>query len=323
MISRRHVITSLAAAPLSARMVRAQSVWPDRPVKIIVPFGPGGLADVTIRVVGEKLSQRIGQQIVVVNQPGAGGVPAARAVLSAPADGYTLALLTNGTAISVSTVKNLGFDPLKDFTAVSSLGFFDFVIATAAEQPYRTLGDVIAAAKEKPGRLNIGVINIGSTQHLSAVLLKSLASLDIAIIPHRTTPDAITAMIRRDVDIVVDGYSAMGSLIQSGQLRALATSGPTRSANLPQVPTVIETGLIGFDVTSWNAVFAPFGTPQDIILKLNREIRAVLTDPAVLKRLLDLGIEGRSGSPEEIGKRLETDIRRWGEVIAGAGIAPQ
>lgn len=323
MISRRHLVAGLAAAPFAAPALRAQSAWPDKPVRVIVPFGPGGLADVTIRIVGERLSQRLGQQIVVVNQPGAGGVTAARAVLSSPADGYTLALLTNGTAISVSTVKSLGFDPLKDFAPVSSLGFFDFVIATAAEQPYRNLGDLIAAAREKPGKLNIGVINIGSTQHLSAVLLKTLAKVDVAIIPHRTTPDAITAATRRDVDAIIDGFSATGSLIKGGQLKALATSGPKRSANLPDVPSVIESGIPGFDVTSWNAVFAPAGTPQAVIDRLNAEIRAVLAEPAVLQRLLDLGIEGRAGSPAEIGERLGADIRRWGEVIASAGITPQ
>jgi tripartite-type tricarboxylate transporter receptor subunit TctC len=320
---RRREVLGLLCASLAAGPVLAQPKYPSQPVRIVVPFGPGGLADVTARVVGERLGALLGQQVVIVNQPGAGGVAAARAVLGAPADGHTLALFTNGTAISVPLVRELGYDPLTQFTPVSSLGFFDFLMLTSAEHPYGTLADLLAAAKARPGALNIGTINIGSTQHLSANLFRSAAGIDMAIVPFRTTPDAITALLRKDVDLVIDGYVAAKSLIQEGKLRALATSGAQRFGGLADVPTVAESGIAGFDVTSWNAVFAPAGTPPEIIGTLNAAILAAISDEGVRRRLLDLGIEPRGGAPAAIGDRLSQDIARWGDVIRQAGIPRQ
>lgn len=319
--TRRTVAAGLLLGSLpAASAVRAQARYPDRPVRVIVPFGPGGLADVTIRIVGEKLAARLGQQIVVVNQPGGAGAIAARAVTSAPADGYTLALLTNGTAVSAATARNLGFNPMADFTPISSLGFFEFVVATARDHPYRSLADVLAAARANPGKLNIGTIQPGSTQHLSAVLLQALAGVQMAIVPFRTTPDAITALIRRDVDIVIDGFSATGAMIRDGQLRALATTGATRASVLPEAPTVIEAGVAGFDVTSWNALFAPAGAPATVIATLSAALRTVIADADVARRLLELGIVARASTPEEIGQRLAADIARWTDVVNRAGV---
>jgi tripartite-type tricarboxylate transporter receptor subunit TctC len=322
MINRRHAL-GLLAGGLTAKPAVAQARFPDRPIRLIVPFGPGGLADVTARVVGEKVGQMLGQQVVIVNQPGAGGVSAARAALGSPADGYTLMLFTNGTAISVPLVKELGYDPLTQFTPVSSLGFFDFLLLTSAEQTYKSLADLLAAARAKPGAINIGTINVGSSQNLSAVLFKTMAGLDLTIVPYRTTPDAMTAVLRKDVDIVIDGYVAAKSLLQEGKLRALATSGPVRFSGLPDIPTVAESGVPGFDVTSWNAVFALTGTPTDVIATLNTAIQSALTDPTVRQRLLDLGIEPRGGTPDAIGQRLRQDITRWGDVITRANIPRQ
>jgi tripartite-type tricarboxylate transporter receptor subunit TctC len=315
--------SGLLAGSLTVPSALAQSRYPDRPIRLIVPFGPGGLADVTARVVGERVGQLLGQQIVIVNQPGAAGVAAARAALGSPADGYTLMLFTNGTAISVPLVKELGYDPLTQFTPVSSLGFFDFLLMTNAEHSHRSLADLLAAARAKPGSVNIGTINVGSSQNLSAVLFKAMASLDLTIVPFRTTPDAITAVLRKDVDIIIDGYVAGKSLLQEGKLRALATSGASRFSGLPEIPTVAESGVPGFDVTSWNAVFALAGTPPEVIATLNTAIQSALADPAVRQRLLDLGIEPRGGPPDAIGQRLRQDIMRWGEVITRAGIQQQ
>jgi tripartite-type tricarboxylate transporter receptor subunit TctC len=319
----RRSFLAAAAAAMAAPSALAQARYPDRPIRLIVPFGPGGLADVTARVVGERMGQALGQQVVIVNQPGAGGVSAARAALGAAADGYTLVLFTNGTAISVPLVKELGYDPLTQFMPVSSLGFFDFLMLTSADHAYRSLDDLLAAAKAKPGALNIGTINVGSTQNLSANLFKSAAGIDVTIVPFRTTPDAITAVLRKDVDLVIDGYVAGKSLLAEGKLRALATSGASRFAGLPGVPTVAESGVPGFDVTSWNAVFTPAGTPPDVIQTLNQAIQTALADPGVRQRLLDLGIEPRGGLPAAIGERLRQDIQRWSDVIRQAGITQQ
>jgi tripartite-type tricarboxylate transporter receptor subunit TctC len=299
---------------------RSQGRYPERPVRVVVPFGPGGLADVTIRVVGERLSQRLGQQVVVVNQPGGAGAIAARAVTSSPADGYTLALLTNGTAVSAATARALGFDPLADFQPISTLGFFEFVVATSSAHPHRSLTELLQFGRANPGKLNIATIQPGSTQHLSAVMLRALAGIEAVIVPFRTTPDAITALIRRDADVVIDGFSATGAMIRDGQLRALATTGARRSASLPETPTVIEAGIAGFDVTSWNALFAPAAAPRDIVERLNAEVRAVLADPAVVARLADLGIEARASAPAELGQRLRDDIARWTRVVEQAGL---
>lgn len=315
--SRRAFVAGLGLAPMAAR---SQGRYPERPVRVVVPFGPGGLADVTIRVVGERLSQRLGQQVVVVNQPGGAGAIAARAVTSSPADGYTLALLTNGTAVSAATARALGFDPLADFQPISTLGFFEFVVATSSAHPHRSLTELLQFGRANPGKLNIATIQPGSTQHLSAVMLRALAGIEAVIVPFRTTPDAITALIRRDADVVIDGFSATGAMIRDGQLRALATTGARRSASLPETPTVIEAGIAGFDVTSWNALFAPAAAPRDIVERLNAEVRAVLADPAVVARLADLGIEARASAPAELGQRLRDDIARWTRVVEQAGL---
>jgi tripartite-type tricarboxylate transporter receptor subunit TctC len=322
MMDRRHLMLG-SAAVLAAQTARAQARYPDKPIRIIVPFGPGGLADVTARVVGERMGQALGQQVVIVNQPGAGGVAAARAALGATADGYTLILFTNGTAISVPLVKDLGYDPLTQFAPVSSLGFFDFLLLTSAEHPHKSLADFLAAARAKPGALNIGTINVGSSQNLSANLFKSLAGIDAAIVPFRTTPDAVTALLRKDVDLVIDGYVAAKSLMADGKLKALATSGPARFVGLPDIPTVAESGVPGFDVTSWNAVFTLAATPADIVQTLNAAVQTAVNDPSVRQRLLDLGIEAKGGPPAAIGGRLRQDIDRWGDVIRRAGIQQQ
>jgi tripartite-type tricarboxylate transporter receptor subunit TctC len=323
LLSRRTIIAGIAAAPVFTRPGAAQAKYPDRPIRVIVPFGPGGLADVTIRIIGEKMSERFGQQVVVVNTPGAGGIAAAKAVQAAPADGYTLALFTNGTAISVPLMKSLGFDPVKEFTPVSSLGFFDFLILTSADHPYKTFADLLAAAKAKPGALNAGTINIGSTQNLTATLFGATAGVSFTTVPHRTTPDAIAALLRKDVDFVVEGYVAARGLMQDGKIRALASTGPTRSPSTPNVPTMDESGVKGFDVTSWNAVFALAGTPPDIIAQLNAAIVAAVADPVVKQKLLDLGIEARGGAPAAIAQRLVADIAKWGDVIEKAGVPKQ
>jgi tripartite-type tricarboxylate transporter receptor subunit TctC len=321
MTRRAAALGGLAAAAMPSG-ARAQA-YPDKPIKVIVPFGPGGLADVTIRVVGEKLGGLLGQQIVVVNQPGAGGVTAAKAVLSAPADGYTLALFTNGTAVSAALVKALSFDPVKEFEPVSSLGYFDFLFLAAGNGPFKTLQDFVDAAKAKPGTLNIGTINVGSTQNLTAALLKTLTGIDVAVVPFRTTPDVMTAVLRGDVQVAVEGFASAKGMLADGQLHALASSAAKRGKSTPSIPTLQEAGVRDFDVDSWNAVFAPAGTPKPVVDLLSAKLGEALADPAVAAKLLELGIEARASRSDEIGARLKADIAKWGAVIDRAGIPRQ
>ncbi|MGH6740172.1 MAG: tripartite tricarboxylate transporter substrate binding protein [Bradyrhizobium sp.] len=321
LIARQILAASVTAAVLAAPA--AQAKYPDRSVRIVLPFAAGGVADITARIVAEKLGDRLGQRFYVENQPGAGGIAAARTVISSAPDGNTLALLSNGTAVSVSLFKKLAFDPLKDFAAISSLGYFDFIFATGANAPFKTLGDFIAAAKAKPGSLNVGTINVGSTQNLSAELFKTAGGIDFAIIPYRGTPEIQVALLQGDVSLMIDSYSSMKGNLADGKLRALASSGGRRSEATPDITTVAEGGVAGYDVISWNALFAPAGTPPDIIKTLNDALREILADADVRKRLLELGIEARASSPEEISDRLKSDIDKWGKVIEKAGIQKQ
>jgi tripartite-type tricarboxylate transporter receptor subunit TctC len=301
----------------------AQAKYPDKSVRIVVPFAAGGVADITARIVAEKLGERLGQRFYVENQPGAGGIVAARSVISSPPDGATLALLSNGTAVSVSLFRKLPFDPLRDFVPISSLGYFDFIFATSANTAFKTLSDFVAAAKAKPGTLNVGTIKVGSTQNLSAELFKTAAGIDFTIIPYRGTPEIQVALLQGDVGLTIDSFSSMKGNLADGKLRALASSGGHRSEATPETATVAESGVGGYDVVSWNALFAPAGTPPEVIRTLNEALREILADAEVRKRLLELGIEARASTPEEIAGRLKADIEKWAGVIDKAGIQKQ
>ena len=215
-------------------------------------------------------------------------------MLSAPADGYTLALFSNGTAISVSLFKSLGFNPVTDFVPVSSMGYFDFIFVTQAGARYPTLAEFIKAAKEKPGSLNVGTINVGSTQNLSAQLFKSTAGVDVAIVPFRSSPDVLIALLRGDIQMAIENYTAVQSHVADKAAIAVSSSGTIRTTFLPEVPTVKEAGGGDFEARSWNAIFAPKGTPPEVIRTLNAALREVLDMPELKKRALDLGIEAKA-----------------------------
>jgi tripartite-type tricarboxylate transporter receptor subunit TctC len=317
------VLTVAALMAVAGPGAAWAQVYPARPVKIIVPFASGGVADITVRVVAEKLGDRLGHRFVIENMAGAGGITAARAALSGPADGHTLAMLTNGTAVSVALFKSLPFDPIKDFAPISMLGQFDFIFAANAASDFKTMEDFLKAARAKPGDLNVANISVGSTQHLTAVLLKSEAKIDFTMVPYRGTPDALVALLRNDAQLLIDTYAAVRSALDDKRIRALATSGAKRSKILPDVPTVGEAGISPFDVTSWNALFAPKGTPPQVIDTLNRALREILAQPDVVARLLDLGIEAQASSPEDLMARLQADIRKWSDVIEKGGIQKQ
>src|SRR4249919_3325036 len=221
--TRRYAVLAVAAlmvAPLGG----AKAAWPEKPIKIVLPFGVGGVADVTSRIMADKLSQKLGQRVVIENMPGPGGINAARAVITAPPDGYTMALVTNGTAISVAAFKSLPFDPVKDFEPVSMVGTFDLVFVVNSESEYKTLGDFIKAAKAQPGKLNIGTIAVGGTQNLGAELFKSMADLNVQIVPYKNSPDIVVALVRDDVQMMIDFPPAVRGQVADGKLLLLATS---------------------------------------------------------------------------------------------------
>lgn len=314
------VLAGLAAMLVSTLPVAAQGKYPERPVKIVLPFGAGGVADITTRLVAEKLSEKLGQRFVVENNPGAGGIAAARAVLGSPADGYTLAVLTNGTAVSVGLFNKLPFDPVKDFAPVSAMGYFDLIMVTNANGPYKTLGDFVKAAKEKPGQLNIGTIAAGSSQNLGAELFKSVSGLNVVIVPFKTSGDVLVGLERNDVQMATEFYAALRGGLDAKKFIPVAVSGTQRGAYLPNAPTAKEAGEPKWEVTSWNAIFAPAGTPPDVIATLNKALNEVLADPEVKKKALELGIDARGSTPQEIQDRLKADIVKWSDVIEKAGI---
>ncbi|MCW1408953.1 tripartite tricarboxylate transporter substrate binding protein [Rhizobium sp. 1AS11] len=297
--------------------------YPSREISLVIPFGPGGIADITARIVADSLGKKLGKQIVILNQPGAGGSVAARVALNGEPDGYRLALLSNGTAVSVPLFKNLQFDPVADFVPVSSLAYFDFVFVTKADGKFKSLKDILEAARANPGALNVGTINVGSSQNLAAELFKSTAGVDLTIVPYKGTPDLQVALLGGELDLIIDSQTALKAALQQNQAVAIASSGSARSILLPDVPTAQEEGVKGFDVTSWNGIFAPAGTPQAVVNKLNTALVEVLGDPDVKKRFADLGVEARSSTPQEIGDRLKADIDKWSKVIKDAGIARQ
>jgi tripartite-type tricarboxylate transporter receptor subunit TctC len=317
------VMFALSVLAASPHRACAQGNYPTKAVRIVLPFAAGGVADITARIIAEKLGDRLGQRFYVENQAGAGGIAAARTVISSPPDGATLALLSNGTAISVSLFKQLPFDPLRDFAPISSLGFFDFLFATGANSPFKTLGDFIAAAKAKPGALNVGTINVGSTQNLSAELFKTAAGIDFTIVPYRATPEIQVALLQGDIALVIDSYAAMKGNLADGKFRGLASSGPVRSASTPDIATLRESGVANYEAVSWNALFAPAGTPPEIVNTLNRALRDILADADVRRRLIELGIEAKASTPQEISARLKSDIDKWRDVIEKAGIQKQ
>jgi tripartite-type tricarboxylate transporter receptor subunit TctC len=315
--------TILAALLLAFCAPQALAQFPDRPVRIIVPFGPGGLADITFRVVAEKLTGLLGKPVLVENQPGAGGIAAAGTVTKSKPDGHTLLVIANGTAISKGLFKNLPYDPVKDLAPVSLVAYFDLVVLVKGDGRYKTLADLLGAARAAPGKLNFGSINPGSTQNLSAELFKSTAGIEAQVVPFRTSTDAAAALMADNLDAVFESYTAMKSLIDAGRLRALASTGAKRSAYLPELPTVKEAGVPAYEVTGWNALTAPAGTPPEIIAILNKQVNTVVAMPDVKARLLQLGTEAYAGTPDELRRQLVNDIAKWDAVIKRAGIPQQ
>lgn len=300
----------------------AQS-YPTKPLRIVVPFGAGGVADLTVRTVAQKMSEGLGQSVVIDNRPGAGGIVAAEMVAKSEPDGYTLLLMSNANAVSVGLFKALPFDPLKDFTPVSLMGTFDLAIVTSAESRFNTLPELLTWAKANPGKLNIGSINIGSTQHLTAELFKSAAGLDAQVVPFNGTPAVMTALRGGQIDVAVEVLSPVLPQIKGGALRALAVTGAKRTAALPQVPTAKEAGVPNLLANSWNGLGVPAKTPQAVVDRLNKEVNAAVQNPAVRQKLLELNVEPYATTVPQAHDWLQAEIKRWGEVIQRAGIQKQ
>jgi len=313
----------LAILVLAFALPAEAQTYPSRPVRLVIGFGPGGVADIVARTVAPKLSEALGQQVVVDNRPSAGGIIAAETVAEADPDGHTLLLISGGNAVSSSLYKSLSYDPINDFAMVSSLGFFDLAIVVDPSSPIKTLKDLIQTAKDKPGTINVGTIGIGSTQHLSGELFKSMSGANLVIVNYRNTPSVMTALKGGEIQVAFEFLAPLAGQIKQGGVRALGATNSKRSLMLPDVPTVTESGLAGYEATSWNGVAAPAKTPAAVIGRLNQELVKIAEMADVKARLLELGVEARGSTPEWLRDYFRAESNKWGQVIARAGIEKQ
>jgi tripartite-type tricarboxylate transporter receptor subunit TctC len=297
--------------------------YPSQPIRILVPYGAGGVADITARVLAQKLSELLRQQVIVDNRPSAGQIVASEAVAKAEPDGYTLLWLNQGHAVSVSLFKSLPYDPVRDFAPISIVGYFGIALLVDPDSPFKTVKDLIAYAKANPSKFNIGTTNIGSTQYISAELFKSMAGLDVPTVPFKATPMIITAVKGHDLQAMFEVLAPVISHIRSGNLRALAVTFDHRFAGLPDVPTLAEAGVPGYEASAWNGVAAPAKTPRAIVDRLNREINAAVAAPEVKQRLQDLGVDARGSTPEALHDLLVSETAKWKKVVEAAHIEKQ
>ncbi len=320
--TRRALLVALASA-FVASAAHAQA-WPGKPISLVVGFAPGGSADIMARLVAQKLAPVLGQPVVVENKPGAGATIATAAVAAAPADGHTLLLVTSGHAGSGALFSKLAYDPVKSFAPITRIGATPVVIVAPSSAPFKNLGDVLAAARKSPGKLNYAAGGGGATvTALAAEYVKADASVFMVNIPYRGSGPALTALVGGEVDLGFEIPSSALPHIKSGKLRALAVSSKARSAVLPDVPTVAEQGLKNFDVVGWFGLMAPAATPPAVIARLNKEVQAILAQPDVKERLLSLGVEPGGGSPEEFAQVIARDTQRAGTAIKRLGIKPE
>ena len=300
------------------------SRWPQRPIRFIVPFPPGSSSDTVARILAAKLSERLGQQLVVDNRAGASGNIGTEAVARAEGDGYTIGLGNNSThAVAPTLSARLPYDPVKDFAPISMVGNSSFVLAVYPGLPVRDVHELVALAKAKPRTLNYGSAGPASMTHLAAALLEKLANIELVHVPYRGTAQGALDLIEGRIEIEFGTIPPILPHVRSGKMRVLAVTGEQRSAALPDIPTVAEAGVAGYEVGAWQAVLAPPATPPAIIARLNREIGAILRDPDTVAAFARQGVDPEPGTPEELARRIRTDVAKWRDVISSAGIKDQ
>jgi tripartite-type tricarboxylate transporter receptor subunit TctC len=297
--------------------------YPARPIRFLVPFGPGGVGDITARVVAQKMGELLGQQVITDNRPGAGGIVASQVVAKAEPDGYTILLLNNQHAISMALFKSLPYDTLRDFAPVGSLGTFSLVLMVNPDSPLKSVKDLIASAKSNPGKLNVGTIAIGATQHLSTELFKSMAGVNWVHVPYTNTGLLLAGLRSNSVHVAFEFIAPVVGQIRAGQFRALAVTTRNRYSGLPGVPTVQESGVPGFDVSSWNGIGVPAKTPRPVIDRLNRALNEALASSDVKQRLQEQAVDTFPSTPDAYRKHIAAEIAKWTKVIDTAKIPKQ
>ena len=311
-----------AFALAGAAPVCAQN-YPVKPIRFILQHAPGGYGDITARLIARKMSDSMGQQVVVDNRPSAGAIVAATIVAKSEADGYTMLLTGSGTAASASLFKSLPYDVLKDFAQVSTMGFTEIVVLAGTDTKFTSLAEVLAFARQNPGKLNIGCNNLGSTQHLAAELFKSMAGIEAQIVPFKAFSGLLTALRGGEIHVAFEYVAPVVQLIKANTIKALAIGAKERFVGLPNLPTAAEAGVVGYQASSWNGVSVPARTPKAVVDRLHREIAAAVAAPDLQQRLRDLGIEPRADTPEQTRQLMVSDIAKWKAVIERANIPRQ
>jgi tripartite-type tricarboxylate transporter receptor subunit TctC len=320
----RFNLVVLAICAMAALAPASAQDYPQRPIRIIVSFGPGGGADIVARIVGQSMQDRLGQPVVIENRPGAAGTLGNDFVARATPDGYTLGIMTAGQVIAAVVQKSLHYDTLSAFDWVGQVATASLLIVTRPDFPANNVKELIAAAKANPGKITFGSPGFGATQHLAGELLKQTAGIEIVHVPFRSSPESISAILGKQVDVGFDTVSAVLGQVQSGQLKALAVTGKDRFPAVPNVPTALESGALpGYDVTTWYGFFVPHGTPPAIIAKLNKTLNEVIVEEAVRERLGKAGVVVQGSTPEAFGAFMASEYSRWNKVREAAGIERQ
>ncbi len=319
MMQALRIVAALVAALLAGAAPGAAQPYPSRPIKLIVPFPHGGPVDVMGRLVADRLSQNVGT-VVVDNRPGAGGTIGSRIAATAEPDGYTLLLGTSTTlAASPALYKNIGYDPIRSFTPIAMVSSVPMALVITPALPVKSVGELIAYAKAHPGKLNYGAPT-GVLPHLTAEMFKAAAAVDIVHVPYKGAATAITDLLSGQIDLAFEPYSVLLGHIHEGRVRALAVTGATRSAELPDVPTMIESGVAGFTSVSWSGVVAPAGTPAEIVARLNAAVNAGMAAPDTQARLARLGAAPMTGTPADFAALIAAETPKWAAVVRTAGI---
>jgi len=319
-----HRLLAFAAALLALAAPAAAQQYPAQPIHLVVPFGPGGGSDIVGRILAQELQAKLGQPVVVENRPGAGGTIGNEYIAHTAADGYTLGIMTAGQVISAVMRKSMPYDARTAFTPVAQVANAGLIMVARPDFSASNVAELIALAKQTPGKLVFGSPGFGATQHLAAELFKQTAGVDMLHVPFRTTPDALTGLLSGQVDVIFETISAVLGQAQAGRLKALAVTGKDRFPAVPDVPAAIESGLLpGYDVTTWYGVFGPRGMPPAVVTQLNRALLAIVAEPTVRERLTRAGVVVKATSAEAFGQLMENELVRWEAVRAKAGLPKQ
>jgi tripartite-type tricarboxylate transporter receptor subunit TctC len=327
MITRRHLVGLAAASALaptiSPRIARAQQAWPNRVVKLVAPFPPGGGTDVVARILTNRLSEVWGQQVIVENKPGAGGNFGAEQVARSDPDGYTILIAALPMAVNRFLFRSLSYDSITDFAPVIMICQFPNLLVVPNSSPVKSVRELIAHGKANNGKLTFASSGVGTSPHLSGELFKRMAGFEMTHVPYRGVAPALSDVIPGRVDMMFNTAAGVLQQVRAGQVRGLAVSTMKRFPTAPEFPTVAESGLPGFDVTSWYALFAPIKTPADIVKKIHADTAAILAEPAIKTRLEQVGVEVVASTSAELGARLKSETAQWGPIIKAAGIKTQ